>query len=199
MFETFAWVSLAVVVVALLSVLVFHLMLGVPPVPATRKQAADAVRLLQAAELAPGAQIYELGCGWGGLAAALARAFPRAVVTGVELSPLPFMVAKWRARSIANLQVKRANFHGVELSAADAVVCYLMIRPMAPLAEKLDRELRPQTAVVALTFWFRGRIPTTPGPGSPTADAALYRWPALGLSEKRPDLGGSCLDNATSS
>ena len=38
---------------------------------------------------APNAQIYELGSGWGGMAFALARRYPRHLVTGLEISPLP--------------------------------------------------------------------------------------------------------------
>ena len=76
----------------------------------------------------------------------------------------------------------RIDFHREALSEADAITCYLMIRPMIALAQKLDRELREGTPVVALAFLFRDRVPsaTARGDGVRRADAALYRWPARG-------------------
>jgi precorrin-6B methylase 2 len=168
-----------VVVLACLSILLYYARTGAPPVSATNVEVGDVVALLRAAELPRRAVIYELGCGWGTLAVALARAFPMASVIAVELSPLPWLVAAWRARRLNNLEVRRTDFHAVTLSDADAVTCYLMMAPMVELADTLDRELGPGTAVVALTFWFRDRLPakTRRGPGL-RGDVALYHWPA---------------------
>jgi hypothetical protein len=174
-----AAVVVGVVVLTCLSILFYFARTGAPPVPAKKSEIADVIALLRAAELPHRAVIYELGCGWGTLAVAMAHAFPTATIVGVELSPLPWLVTAWRARRLNNLEVRRADFHGLRLSAADAVTCYLMMRPMIGLADTLDRELKPGTAVVALTFWFRDRLPakTRRGPGL-RGDVALYHWPA---------------------
>jgi cyclopropane fatty-acyl-phospholipid synthase-like methyltransferase len=177
---TGALVSAALAAVALLvvgSVVWTYMRTGVPPVPARAAEARDVVALLAEGGVATDARIYELGCGWGTLAIAIARAYPRCCVIGIERSWLPWLVSALRARRVPNLAVRRADFFREDLSRADAVVSYLMIRPMAPLAEKLDRELRPGTPVVALTFWFRDRRPvdTRSGRGL-RGDAALYRW-----------------------
>jgi hypothetical protein len=78
-----------------------------------------------------------------------------------------------------NVFLQRRNFYGCDLRDADAVTCYLMMKPMPRLADFLDRMLRPGTPVVSLTFWFRDRQVALAknGPGL-RGEAALYRWPA---------------------
>jgi len=169
-----ALVAVVLLVAALL--LFYSFATGVVPMSSSRAEIADVVALLRRADVRPGATLYELGAGWGALALALARAFPQATVVALEISPVPWAVAALRARRVPNLRVLRADFFRRDLSDADAVACYLMLRPMARLAEKLDAELAPGTPVVALAFWFRGRVPSAQEHNV----AALYRWPARG-------------------
>ncbi len=171
--------SVSLVLIAALLILGYTIRSGAPPVPAKPSEVADVVALLREAALPEGARVYELGCGWGTLAVAIARAFPKTRVIGVEISPIPHAVAAMRARRLPNLEVRRADFHCISLKEADAVTCYLMIAPMVSLARTLDRELRTGTPVVALTFWFRDRVPKARrrGPGV-RGDVALYYWPA---------------------
>lgn len=163
----------------LLSLLAYYMRTGAPPVPARAGEAAQVVALLERASLGPTPRVYDLGCGWGSLAVHLARALPGAEIIGLELSPLPWAVAKLRSLWHQNLTVRRADFQRFDLRDADAVTAYLMIRPMPPLARQLDRQLRPGTPVVTLTFWFRDRVPTAHrrGMGAWNGSAALYRWP----------------------
>jgi hypothetical protein len=162
-----------------LSVLIVQGITGVPPHPSSRGEAADVIALLKQATLPEQAVIYELGCGWGSLAIALARAFPTARIRGIEMSPLPYWVARFRTRNMLNVSLQRGNFYACDLQDASAVTCYLMIKPMPKLAGFLDSQLQPGTSVVSLTFWFRDRQVTAvrDGPGIRGA-AALYHWPA---------------------
>jgi tRNA A58 N-methylase Trm61 len=168
------------------SILLVQALTGVPPHPATPGEAADVVALLKEAGVPPGAVIYDLGSGWGSLVLALAKAFPEAEIRGLEISPLPYAVARLRTRALTNVALRLGDFYRSELEDASAVVCYLMIKPMPRLACFLDARLRPGTPVVALTFWFRGRSPaaTRPARGLRGA-AALYVWPG-----RRPVTGG---------
>ncbi|MBK6687853.1 MAG: class I SAM-dependent methyltransferase [Deltaproteobacteria bacterium] len=174
---------LGVLLVALVggSVLWFTGRTGVPPVPSSAKEIADVVALLRAAGLPERPRIYELGCGFGGLALALARAFPEATVVGLEVSPLPAAIAWLRARGEPRLTIHRMDYTQAILGDADAATAYLMIRAAAELAPVLDVQLRPGTAVVASMFWFRDRTPTRK-----RGQAALYRWPARGLGAEEP-------------
>jgi Histone methylation protein DOT1 len=175
---------LAVLIVLALgaSLLIFQAITGVPPMPSTSSEAADVIALLQQAALPDQAIVYELGSGWGSLVIALARAFPNARIHGIELSPLPYWVARFRTRKMSNVFLQRGNFFGFDLRDAQAVTCYQMIKTMPKLADLLDRTLNPGTPVVSLTFWFRNRAPaaTRDGPGLRGA-AALYYWPAQTL------------------
>jgi hypothetical protein len=110
---------------------------------------------------------------------ALSRAFPDARIRGIEMSPLPYWVARFRTRNMPNVVLRRGNFYKHPLQDADAVTCYLLIKTMPPLANFLDRTLRPGTPVVSLAFWFRGREVSAVGQRAGLlGQAALYYWPA---------------------
>lgn len=181
MIDILALALLGLVAAVSASILGFHAYTGVVPLSSKRAEIADVVSLLRQAGLPAHARIFELGCGWGALAVALARAFPQASIIAFEVSPVPWAFARLRARKLPNLRVVRADFFHQDLSGADAVTCYLMQRPMTRLAAVLDRALRPGTPVVALTFWFRGRSPAVRrcSTGGLRGAAALYRWPAV--------------------
>jgi len=162
---------LATVLFACALLTLYWLRTGVPPLPLRRAERESVLALLKGAGVPAQATIYELGCGWGGLTLALAREFPEARVVGIELSPLPWLVARLRARRERRILIARQDFFSADLSSADAVISFLMMKPMGPLSQKLDRELRPQTPVVSVAFWFRGRaIERSAG------TVALYRW-----------------------
>jgi Mycolic acid cyclopropane synthetase len=73
-----------------LSILLFQLVTGVPPLSSNVRESADVIALLKKADLAEGAVVYDLGSGWGSLVIALTRAFPAAQIRGIEISPLPY-------------------------------------------------------------------------------------------------------------
>ena len=175
MIEVVKYAALALVVAGCLSLLLTQLRTGVPAMSASRAEALEVAALLKAAGLAENAVIYELGSGWGAMAGVLAEAFPRARIRGFELSPLPFWISRLRLRRHSHVHLMRRDFFQADLTQADAVVSYLMIRPMPKLAALMDRELRPGTAVVSLAFWFRDRRPQQI---SRSGTAALYLWPA---------------------
>lgn len=139
------------------SVLAFHFITGVPPVPAKSSEIVDVVALLRRARLPDRATVYELGSGWGSLVIALATAFPHARIKGIERSPLPYWVSRFRTWNMPNVYLERADFYDVDLRDARAVTCYLMIKPMQKLASFLDRMLEPGTPVVSVTFAFHDR------------------------------------------
>ncbi len=101
--------------------------------------------------------VYELGSGWGGMAFALARTYPKHRIVGFEISLLPWVVSKIRL-SISgqnNLSFKLGNFHTHDLSNATLVLCYLLPKPMEKLRIKLDQELQTGALVASNTFAFR--------------------------------------------
>ena len=180
MHQAFSLVLLAAVSSVCLSLLFFHALTRVPSWPLGEAEAADAVALLRDANLSASAMIYDLSCGWGSLLIALSKTFPDAHIKGVEISPFPCFVAWVRTGNIPNVSVRRSNFYACDLGDADAVTCYLMPSVMPKLSKFLDSTVRPGTAVITVTFWFRGGSPRTTkeGPGLRGA-VALYVWPAI--------------------
>ena len=177
--DVISLIVLLIVAIAGASILVFQGLTGVPPMSSNAAEAADVVALLRRAGLPPRAVIYELGSGWGSLAIALAQAFPDTQVRGIEISPLPHWVSRLRTRGLANLTLTRGDFYTHDLSDADAVTCYLMMKPMPKVAGFLDRTLRFGTPVVSLSFWFRDREVTASLKSAGLLSAtALYYWPA---------------------
>jgi predicted RNA methylase len=124
--------------------------------------------------------IYELGCGWGGLAIALAKRYPEQQVVGYELSPLPYLVSlirKW-VGGHRNLRIYRRNFFREDLFDAGLVVCYLYRKAMRRLEEVL-----PTTVVVTHTFGLGDAKPVR-------VCNDLYRTPIYRVSwtERRPSV-----------
>lgn len=190
MHQAFSVVLLTAVSSVCLSLLFFHAVTKVPSWPLAEAEAADVVALLRNANLPWSPVIYDLGCGWGSLLIALNEAFPGADIKGVEISPFPCFVAWVRTRNLPNVSVIRRNFYACDVADADAVTCYLMPSAMPRLSKFLDETLRPGTAVVAVTFWFRDRSPKTVKNGSGLRGAvALYDWSA----KSAPDQSGKRL------
>jgi trans-aconitate methyltransferase len=101
--------------------------------------------------------ILDLGSGSGQLAWKIARAMPQAHITGLELAYLPWLrsVVRRRLFGPSNLTYKRLDFWPYDTSSADAVVTYLPGRIMDRVGEKLRKELKPGTLVIANTFPLR--------------------------------------------
>lgn len=145
-------VLLLVLLAAGFSILVVTLWTGVPPMPTDTKVRNLMLELMPVDP--PPAVILDLGSGWGGLVLAVARAHPDARVIGIELSPLPWAWSRLRLRlaGVTNAETRLGNFMTAPLPQADLVVCYLMVRSMRRLGEKLKRELPPGTTIISNAF-----------------------------------------------
>ncbi len=129
-------IFLAALLILTLFILYRHSWLGrVPPIPlrVTTRRALIAL-------IPPGdAPIYELGCGFGFLAIALARAFPTRTIIAIEYSPLPFAVAwlwAWLG-GYKNLRVLRGDFLAMPIPAGAVCTSYLYPALMPPLRDHL--------------------------------------------------------------
>lgn len=174
----------AIVLIVMLSggglILVYTLITGVPPMPTHPRVAQAMLRLARegGADAPPPRVIYDLGCGWGRLAFALARAYPEARVIGIELSPLPWLFCVLRARiqRRPNLEIRYGNFLKAPLGDGDLFFCYLMITAMRRLQAKLDRDLSPGTLVISNSFAFPGWVPDEVEIVPTAMSAWVYRY-----------------------
>jgi trans-aconitate methyltransferase len=138
---------------ALLSVLIWSLKNGIVPMPTTRAQRE---RMMEHLPEDPGEFVFDLGSGFGTLAIALAKRYPKSVVVGVESSPIPFWVStilKMILR-LKNLNLRREDIMKTSIVNASAVVVYLHRAGMRNLKTKLQNELKPGVWIVSNTFAF---------------------------------------------
>ncbi len=139
-------------------IFVFTLANSSPPTPTGPRVMRAVFRLLP--RRLPEGAIVELGSGWGGLAIRLAENYPNHDVEGLEVSPLPWLVARLRTLGGSrNVRFRYGDFMRRDLSGAALVVCYLAGPQMRKLAPKLAAEMRPGTLVLSHTFQLPGWRP----------------------------------------
>lgn len=135
---------------------------------------------LEALDLRPGQRLVDLGCGDGRvLRSAVRRWAIRA--EGYELNPLAYGLARLLCLGKGSITLHRQNFWQADLSAADAVFCYLFPDVMAPLARKLSRELRAGSMVASCNFPLPGWMPDQvlrPGGALTNDPVYIYRSPS---------------------
>ena len=130
---------------------------GAPWLPT---RAGDVKRFLDIADIRPGQKLYDLGCGDGRLICAAAKHGAKAV--GYEISVLPYLLSKMRILTsgvAGNCSVKYKSFWNVNLGDADAVYVFLTPKVNPRIREKLEKELRKKTKVIAYAFPIEGWQP----------------------------------------
>lgn len=122
---------------------------GAPYFPAPEQGIRAA---LGAADLRPGEQFYDLGAGTGNVLLIAEKEFG-ARATGFEISFLPFWIGKLNLfihHSRAQLIAK--NFFDADLAGADVVFCFLAIRTMQKMEDKIKAVLKPGARIIVYAF-----------------------------------------------
>lgn len=104
----------------------------------------------------------DLGCGFGGVLAHLARTRPKATLIGIESAPIIFFIAKVRffAFGHENVSIVCGNIRDYPLNKADIVYCFLSPVPMPEMHVKAMRELNPGSVLVSNGFPIPGIAPS---------------------------------------
>jgi SAM-dependent methyltransferase len=124
------------------------------PYVATPHSAAR--RMLELAEVDSDDVVYDLGSGDGRLLWLAAQEFGARAV-GVEIDPLRYAWTKVMIRFkglSGQVEIIRADFFKVDLSAASVVTAYLLRDTNRKLMGKLEREIRPGARVVSRKYIF---------------------------------------------
>lgn len=107
----------------------------------------------------PSLRFVDLGCGFGGPVAHLAKARPDGSFLGVEASPLTWLVAWLRCLPRANAHIRLGSLWRTDLAEFDVVYAFLSPVPMPALWAKVRRELRPGTRFISHSFDVPGATP----------------------------------------
>jgi len=133
----------------------------VPFIPVPNSILADIYKVLEVKE---GSVVYDLGCGEGRVLFYLSRLIPKATYIGIENGPFPLLLARFRAwwhtkTTGTKIQIINQDFFEHDLSDATHVFTYLYPNVMDDLLTKFDKELKPGTRLVSVTFKFTLKQP----------------------------------------
>jgi len=119
----------------------------------------------------------DLGAGLGGPLAYIAKHRPRAILVGVEASPLVWLIGYLRtARFKPRCHFRLGSIWKTDLRNADYVFAFLSPAPMSELWAKARREMKPGSAFISHSFEVPGQTPksTIPLPGKKDAALLVY-------------------------
>lgn len=134
---------------------------SVPWVPTRDEVIRSLVSILNPKE---GDVVYDVGCGDGRVAVALAEAFPHIRVKCIELRSDLAERARQAVRErdlTGRVEVIEADFFKTPLRDADIIYMYLLTSVNQKLRPKLEEELKPGAIVVTLDFPIPGWNPVT--------------------------------------
>jgi hypothetical protein len=156
-------VFLAVFFVIAMTVVIYTVKNGIPPMPTTRylcEQTQLAVSTLKWSEQGADKTLHvvEAGSGWGTLAFYVAKRNPNFKLTGLENSPLPL----WTARLLRlllrrhNCRFLRQDLYRYDYSGSSLVICYLFSAAMRKLSPRFAQQLPNGAYVISIFFALPG-------------------------------------------
>lgn len=128
-------------------------------VPLFMTNRATARTLLRLLPRERAVSLVDLGCGTGSLLRFLAQSRPDCRFVGVENAPLPYLIARWRARALSNCEIRRQDLWSVPLADFDFAYAFLSPVPMPKLARKAALELDAHTLFISNSFPMPGLHP----------------------------------------
>lgn len=123
---------------------------------ATPHRAVKAI--LDTGAVSDGTRFVELGYGAGTVLAGAAER--GATVSGIDISPLAYLLARWRLRGFRSAGVTVGDMFSYDLHPADTVYCYLLPPLLKRLEPKFQTELKAGSRVVSYAFPLPTKQPT---------------------------------------
>jgi len=141
------WQWLIIIFVVLVwAIGVIILWLGVPPLPSRRQKINQFFTL---ARILPNERVFDLGAG-DGRVLQISRDRYQAKISGWELHPLLWLLAKWRLGGTADIRL--ANLWRAPIEEADVVFVFLMPRLMLRVQKLIWPRLRPGARLISNSF-----------------------------------------------
>jgi SAM-dependent methyltransferase len=118
--------------------------------------------IAKALEVKDSSVVYDLGCGDGRILLYLSRLNPKARYIGIENNILPLLLARvesflYKKKTGNEIKIINGDFFKQDLSNATHIFTYLYPNIMDELLPKFEKELKPGTKLVSLSFKFSGK------------------------------------------
>ena len=124
----------------------------------------------------PGLRFVDLGCGFGGPVAHLAKVRPDAAFVGIEASPATWLVAWLRCLPLGNASIRLGSLWRVDLTGFDVTYAFLSPVPMPALWAKVRREMQPGSRFISHSFEVPHETPHRVIPVKGREGARLLVW-----------------------
>ncbi len=112
-------------------------------------------KIIDSVDFKEGALVYELGCGDARFLRELVKKHNVQAI-GYEYFLVPYLIARFfNFFSRNKVKIYFKDISKVDLSEADYIYCYLMVKQMDVLEKKLQQELKPGALVISNTFVFK--------------------------------------------
>lgn len=122
-------------------------------------------------------RLVDLGSGFGGVLFHLELRFPQGQFSGVEIAPAPWLISRLRAHlRRSRVDFIRRDYTALDLGPFDVVFAFLSPAAMPDLWQQAERQMRPGSLFVSLSFGVEVRPPdhvTTLAEGD---RHTLYAW-----------------------
>lgn len=152
--DPFFWYEFAILAAILPPTLMALLCAPWVPTPKQRVR-----KMLELANAKIGTRLYDIGCGDGRMVHMAAKEFG-ARATGLELSPLIYLMAKIRLFFLfSRAKILFEDCRGYALHDAEAILCYMLPDFLKKVRTKFERELPDGCRVVSYAFKIDGWIP----------------------------------------
>ena len=169
-----SFLFLTIIIVAILNTIYStkYKVVNMPSAPATRRAIINDLKTIRGN--CESLRIYDCGSGWGGLCRKLSKAFPKATLHGIEISPVPFLVSfLWPFRKY---RVTRNDLFNTDLISADILIFYLSPYHMKKLETLLSSQDLSGKTLYSQGFpfneWKESKIIEVPR----TLEKKLYRY-----------------------
>ena len=150
------YLFLSIIFLLFLFTFIYAGLRGAPWVP-TKKH--DVARFLKLANIRPGENMYDIGCGNGRMVIAASNQGAKGV--GLEVSLFPYLLAKInKLIKRSSAKIKYRDLWHFNLNEADIVYFFLMPERIKKLKTKFEQELKPGTRVISYVWPIDGWTPT---------------------------------------
>ncbi len=121
-------------------------------VPLFLSSTAVSDALIQLIKTEAASSFVDIGAGLATVVQPIAANRTDLRVVGLERAPIPWLIAKWRCRKLANVRISRNSFWDCDLGDFDVVFAFLSPLVMARVGEKIKAQMRPGSLFVSSSF-----------------------------------------------